>query len=75
MFRFLSNHNRKALIMTNLQKQIRAKADAEGFIHINVGRGSPANMNTIKSLRKAGYICVRRGYHGTMEVWQVTAQS
>jgi hypothetical protein len=60
--------------MTNLQKQIRAKADAEGYTHIRVGRGSPANLNTIKALRSAGYICVRRGYEGTMEVWQVTAQ-
>ncbi len=59
--------------MTNLQKLIRAKADAEGYTHINVGKGSPANMNTIKSLRQAGYICVRRGYHDMMEVWQVTA--
>lgn len=61
--------------MTNLQKQIRAKADAEGYTHIRVGRGSPANLNTIKALRKAGYICVKRGYEGTMEIWQVTASN
>lgn len=58
--------------MTHLQKLIRAKANAEGYTFMNVGKGSPANMNTIKSLRKAGYICVKRGYEGTMEVWQVT---
>ena len=60
--------------MTNLQKRIRSMADTEGYTFIRVGRGSPANMNTIKSLRSAGYICVRRGYEGTMEVWQVSAQ-
>ena len=58
--------------MTTLQKLIRAKADAEGYTHINVGRGSPCTLSTIKALRKAGYICVKRGYQETMEVWQVT---
>ena len=55
--------------MTNLQKQIRTKVLAEGFMFINVGQGSPATMSTIKSLLTAGFKCKRTGQHGNTAIW------
>lgn len=57
--------------MTSLQKQIRNLVEAQGYIHINVGKGSPATRATLKALRRAGYVCIHRGYHGLMAVYQV----
>jgi len=57
--------------MTNLQKQIRAKVLADGYMFINVGEGSPATMNTIKSLLSAGFKCKRTGQHGNTAIWLI----
>ena len=57
--------------MTNLQKQIRTRVLAEGYLFINVGEGSPATMSTIKSLRAAGFSCKRTGQHGNTAIWLI----
>ena len=43
--------------MTHLQKLIRNIVQEHGSYLLATGRTRPANMNTIKSLRKAGYQC------------------
>lgn len=55
--------------MTNLQKQIRTRVLAEGYLFINVGEGSPATMNTIKALLSAGFKCKQTGQQGKTAVW------
>lgn len=56
--------------MTHLQKLIRNTVQADGFMHIKVGKGSPATMGTIKALWKAGYKCAPTGQHEqTAAVW------
>jgi hypothetical protein len=58
--------------MTLLQKQIRNAITTEGYIHIRVGRSSPATMNTIKSLKRANYRCARVGKQDDHDVWLIS---
>ena len=73
-WRFAIVNYLERVIMTSLQKQIRNLVEAEGYTHINVGKGSPATLATVKALRSAGYACIHRGYHGFMAVYQVTKE-
>jgi hypothetical protein len=57
--------------MTHLQKLIRETVLRDGYIHINVGRGSPANMGTIKALRSSNFRCSHVGHQNGMQVWLI----
>ena len=55
--------------MTHLQKLIRAKVHADGYLFIKVGKGSPATMSTIRSLLLSGYKCKMTGHHNQTAIW------
>ena len=58
--------------MTSLQKMIRNTVANKGYMQVRVGRSSPANMNTIKSLRLANYRCVLIGTQDDCKVFEVS---
>jgi hypothetical protein len=58
--------------MTLVQKTIRATVERDGKMLINVGTGSPCNMNSIKSLRRAGFQCQAVGSDRLMTVYLIT---
>ena len=57
--------------MTSLQKMIRNTVSIKGYMQVLVGRSSPANMNTIRALRRANYRCLLIGTQDDCQIFEI----